>query len=132
MNKVVARYADGRVLKGITADFFQTKDLFHVRSTAAPESATALEVHTKELKALFFVKDFEGKPKHVKRNEFDPAHPQPGRRIKVDFKDGESLVGTTAGYQPGRSGFFLVPADNASNTERAFVVAASTKAISFL
>lgn len=132
MNKVVARFADGRVLKGITADFFQTKDLFHVRAVTEPESATSLEVHTGELKALFFVKDFDGQPKHVKRNEFDPARPQPGRRIKVDFKDGESLVGTTAGYQPGRPGFFLVPADWGSNTERAFVVAASTRAISFL
>lgn len=132
MNKVVARYIDGRVVKGITADFFQTKDLFHLRPSTDPDTATPVEIRTKELKALFFVKDFEGKPDRVEKKEFDPAHPPAGRRITVKFKDGESLVGTTTGYQPGRPGFFLVPADTDSNTERAFVVAAATKEISFI
>ncbi len=132
MNKVVARYADGRLLKGITADFFQTKDLFHVRPVTSPDGTKPVEVHTKELKALFFVKDYEGLPQRAKQNEFDPSHPVPGRRIKVMFADGESLVGTTTGFQPGRPGFFLVPADTASNTERCFVVAAATREISFI
>jgi hypothetical protein len=30
MNKVVVRFADGRMLKGTAADFFPGKDLFHV------------------------------------------------------------------------------------------------------
>jgi len=132
MNKVVARYKDGRLVKGITADFFQTKDLFHVRPATAPDGAKPVEIRTRELKALFFVKDYEGMPQRKKTNEFDPARPAPGRRIKVKFVDGESLVGTTTGYQPGRPGFFLVPADAASNTERCFVVAAATREISFL
>ena len=91
-----------------------------------------VEVHTKELKALFFVKDYDGLPQRAKQNEFDPSHPVPGRRIKVMFADGESLVGTTTGFQPGRPGFFLVPADTSSNTERCFVVAAATREISFI
>jgi hypothetical protein len=32
-----------------------------------------------------------------------------GRMIKVVFKDGEVLAGTTTGYQPGRPGFSLCP-----------------------
>ena len=132
MNKVVARYADGRVMKGTTADFFQTKDLFHLRTLAAPVGEKPLEIHTRELKALFFVKTYDGLPQRAKLKEFDPANVPPGRRIKVKFKDGEDLLGTTTGYQPGRPGFFLVPADVGSNTERAFVVAAATKEISFL
>lgn len=132
MNKVVARYTDGRLVKGVTADFVQTKDLFHVRPVTDPEGTKPVEIHTKELKALFFVKDYDGLPQRVKKNEFDPARPVPGRRIKVRFADGESLVGTTTGFQPGRPGFFLVPADTASNTERCFVVAAATREISFI
>jgi hypothetical protein len=50
----------------------------------------------------------------------------------VTFKDGEVLVGTTQGYQPGRKAFFLVPADRESNTERCFVIAAAAQNISFL
>jgi hypothetical protein len=42
------------------------------------------------------------------------------------------MVGTTQGYQPGRPGFFLVPADTGSNTERCYVVAAAAQEISFI
>ena len=110
MNKVVVRFVDGRVLKGMTADFIPAKDL----------------------KALFFVKDFVGSPKHIKRNEFDPAHSPAGRKIRVRFIDGEELVGTMTGYQKGRPGFFLVPANADSNTERCYVVAAATREIRFI
>ena len=132
MNKVVARFADGRVLKGMTADFVPAKDLFHVSVVDAPAGTPPVEVRTKHLKALFFVKDFVGNRKHIKRNEFDPAHPPVGRKIRVKFKDGEVLVGTTTGYQTGRPGFFVVPADADANTERCYVVSAATREISFL
>ena len=132
MNKVVARYADGRIVKGVTADFSPAKDTFHVSVATEQAGAKSVEIHTKDLKALFFVKDFGGNPQHVERNEFDPSHPPAGRRIRVVFRDGEILVGTTTGYQPGRPGFFLVPADASSNNERCYVVAAATQEISFL
>jgi len=132
VNKIVARFQDGRVMKGTTADFFPNKDVFHVTVSTAAPGAKAEEVRTKDLKALFFVKDFAGNPKHVNRNEFDPAHPRPGRRIKVVFKDGEVLIGATTGYQPGRPGFFLVPADPASNTDRCYVVSAAAREVAFL
>jgi hypothetical protein len=132
MNKVVARLADGQMIKGMTIDFFPGKDIFHVSVADAPVGAKPVEIHAKNMKALFFVKDHAGDPKHVKKNEFDPAHPPIGRKIKVEFKDGEVLVGTTSGYQPGRPGFFIVPADANSNNERCYVVAAATKQISFV
>ena len=97
-----------------------------------PAGTKSVEINTKDLKALFFVKDFEGDQKHVERNEFDPSRPPVGRRIKVVFKDGEVLVGTTTGYQPGRPGFFVVPADDSSNIERCYVVSAATREVSFL
>ena len=131
MNKVVARFADGRIIKGVTADFFPTKDLFHVNVTGTLASEEPVEIRTQELKALFFVKDLVGDPQHVERKEFDAAHPPAGRKIIVKFKDGEVLVGTTSGYQPERPGFFLVPADPTSNIERCYVVAAAAEKISF-
>jgi hypothetical protein len=132
MNKVVVRFADGRVVKGTTADLFPAKEKFHLSVANAATGTTPVEIHTKDLKALFFVKDFAGDPQHVKRNEFDPSRSPTGRKIRVVFKDGEVLVGTTTGYQPGRPGFFLVPADADSNNERCYVVAAAAREISFL
>jgi hypothetical protein len=130
-NKIVARFADGRILKGSTADFVPAKDQFHVSTMGSASGSRPARVRLSDLKALIFVKDFAGNPRHEERKEFGPDSP-PGRRIKVIFKDGETLVGTTSGYQPGRSGFFLVPADSASNMARCFVVASATAKISFL
>ncbi len=132
MNKIVARYVNGKIVKGVTADFIPGKDTFHVSLADAPPAALPIEVHVKDLKALFFVKDYAGDPKHRARNEFDPAHPPAGRRIRVKFKDGEELVGTTTGYMKGRPGFFLVPADVESNMERCYVVVTATKEIRFI
>jgi hypothetical protein len=120
------------MVKGTTADFFPGKESFHVSEAGAPPDATPVEVRTNELKALFFVKDLAGNREHVEQNTFDPSRPPPGRKIKVVFTDGEVLVGTTAGYQKGRPGFFLVPADAGSNIERCYVVTAATKEVSFL
>lgn len=131
-NKVVARYADGRIVKGATSDFVAGKERFHVSVTNAPAGSKPAEIETKDLKALFFVKDFSGDPQHVEQKQFDLSRPLAGRPIRVTFKDGEVLVGTTHGYQPGRHGFFLVPADGSSNIERCYVVSASTQEIAFI
>jgi hypothetical protein len=55
-----------------------------------------------------------------------------GRKLRIVFKDGEVLVGTTQGYQPGRQGFFVVPADAKSNNERCYVVSAATQEVGFV
>jgi hypothetical protein len=132
MNKVVARFADGRIVKGTTSDFVPMKDSFHVTDLAAGAGAKPVEIRTKDLKALFFVKDYAGNAQHAERNAFEPGRPAMGRRIQVTFRDGEVLVGTTQGYQPGRPGFFLVPADGESNIERCYVVSAATEQVSFV
>lgn len=132
MNKVIVRFADGSIIKGTTADFFPNKELFHVSLEDAPDGDKPMEINTQDLKALFFVKDFEGDRKHDEGNEFDPSRPPSGRRIKVVFSDGEILLGTTTGYQPGRPGFFVVPADAESNNERCYVISAATQEVSFL
>lgn len=132
MNRVVARYTDGRILKGETSDFLPNKDLFHVVPSSQPGAKGPLTVKIPELKAVFFVKDLDGDPRHMERKSFDPAHPPVGRKIRVVFRDGEVLLGTTQGYQPGRPGFFMIPADEASNIERCYVVSASAASIDFV
>ena len=132
MNRVVARFRDGRLVKGSTSDFVPAKEFFHVAPAGAPVGSKPTTVQVKDLKALFFVKDFEGRADHKPTNEFEGDKAPPGRRIKVVFSDGEVIVGTTQGYQPGRPGFFMVPADQAANIERCYVVAASTSDVTLL
>ena len=131
-NKVVARYADGRIVKGMTSDFLPTKQAFHVSEVATTAQLKPLEIRMAELKALFFVKDFAGDAQHAEGNEFDVSRPRVGPHMRVHFADGEVLVGTTQGYQPNRPGFFLEPADSDSNIERCYAMAAAVQQVSFI
>ena len=57
--KVVVRFSDGKLIKGFTEDFFPNKERFHVIPADNP-SGGAIEVSTKDLKAIFLVRDFIG------------------------------------------------------------------------
>jgi hypothetical protein len=50
----------------------------------------------------------------------------------VVFGDGETLAGTTQGYDANRPGFFVMPLDPGSNNERCFVVTRATKEVVFV
>jgi hypothetical protein len=128
-NKIVVRCLDGRLLKGFTLDFLPTKEVFHLVDSQDERKVTAIS--TKELKAVFFVKTFEGNKTR------QPRPPLLGGRagghwLKVTFLDGEVLEGTTNAYVPGRKAFFLVPADERDNNERAYVFTEATRKIEVL
>ena len=129
--KVVARYIDGRIIKGFSQDFFPNKDRFHV-SPADKSSDEGVEVFFKSLKAVFFVRDFAGDAQYHERKEYTQGDKPSGRKIEVTFKDGEVLVGTTMGYDPNRPGFFLFPADPKSNNIRVFAVTTAVKKVRYI
>lgn len=132
-NKVVARYRDGRVVKGHTADFAPDKPKFHV--VPMSQSGTAIqvdEVTVADLKAVFFVKNLVGDASYNEGKTFAPDKRPQGRKVQVDFNDGECLVGTTQGYHPDRPGFFIVPVDPKSNNDRCYVVMAAVKGVTLL
>lgn len=59
-------------------------------------------------------------------NELKPV----GRIVKVQFEDGEIMVGSTLEYDPKSQGFSLFPIDVASNNVRVFVVNAAVRRVS--
>jgi hypothetical protein len=132
MNRVVAHFQDGRLLKGFTTDFLPAKDHFHLSAEQDAPGAKPTQLLVAELKALFFVRSFQGDPSHKEIIDPSAGKPGAGRKIRVVFKDGEVMVGTTQGYDRSRPGFFLVPVDPASNNERCFVVSAATQEVTFL
>lgn len=123
--RVVVRFADGRVMKGTTQDFNPAQPRFHLLSA---EGGAPVEVRCAELKALFFVKRFEGDPHHARLRGFPAQAPAAGlgKKVAVLFKDGELVCGYALSYTPDRDGFFLSPADADSNNIRVFVVTAAT------
>ena len=131
-SKIVARYRDGRTLKGTTQNFFPNKPVFHVIRLGGTGAGDMVEVKIEDLKAIFFVRDFTGNAKHVERKKMAPGERLHGRLMEVTCKDGEVIVGTTSGYDPKRPGFFLFPIDPSANNARVFVVTSSVRTARFL
>jgi hypothetical protein len=130
-HKVVVRYADARVLKGFTEDFHPEKPRFHLRLAGDPAATRPVDV--RDLKAVFFVRDFAGDPRYHERKRFDDSALPIGRKVEVTFQDGEILVGsTTAGYAPDRPGFFFTPVDPRSNNVRVFAITGAVRGCRYL
>ena len=60
--KIVVRYRSGEVLKGTTQDFFPNRPSFHLLPQLG---GAAIEVRSRDLKAVFFVKDFQGRSERL-------------------------------------------------------------------
>ena len=131
-NKVVAHYSNENLFKGTCNDFVPNKNYFHINLRGAQQGGRPVKLKTTGLKALFFVKKFDGNPTYNEKKEFNPARLLTGRKIKALFRDGELMIGTTNGYQPAREGFFLVPADENSNNILCFIMTAATREVSYI
>lgn len=119
LQKVVAHFIDHSIVKGTSADVDPNRPLCHIQT---PERQT-VEVDLTQVKALYFVKDFDGRP------EYDETHvPASGdarlhgsRQVELVFGDGEKLGGLMNRYPPNRPFFFVLPMDPASNNIRILV-----------
>ena len=109
--RVVVRYADGRVLKGY-ADFDPEQSCLRLVPLGEPE-AEGLEIPLAELKAVFFVRSFDGDPVHDESKDLYQARPPDTRKVSVRFRDGEELVGPHATARPVSCGALLHPARSA-------------------
>ncbi len=124
INKVVAHFTNGKLVKGATQDFFPNRPIFHVLMGGGEPS---VEIRCKELKALFFVRDLAGNPKRRDLRGFlgSPVETRQGKKLAVLFKDGELLCGYTLTFSPDREGFFMFPSDAESNNMRIYVLTAA-------
>ena len=133
-NLVVARYRDGKMIRGITHDFGPRKKVFHVNPTGEKGyrvGKKSFRIFFSELKAVFFVKNLEGRgnlPSLEGYLEQKSKLPN-SLKEKVTFFDGEILEGTTYGYTPDREGFFMVPQERDCNHLRVFVISSAVRKI---
>lgn len=124
--KIVVKFNDGKIIKGYTTDFNPNRDFFHIHVVSENLSENQdeqVEVNLNIIKAVFFVKDFQGKKEYQKVRTFNgyESGPPSQRKIVVIFKDGENFYGTTHSYTPERNGFFVYPIDQQDNNDRVFV-----------
>ena len=125
-HKVVATMKDGTVKKGMTSDFAPHRPVFHLELDDGTKEAVEIE----SLKALFFVKTFQGN--RQRKTKYKAMPKWEGKKLKVTFIDGESIIGYALEYDDSKSGFFLTPSDVKGNNERVYIVASSTKHVVYL
>jgi hypothetical protein len=128
-NKVVAHFADGRLLKGYTHDFTPARDTFHLTSQLEEDFGTTYEVKLSDLKAVFFVRTFKGNLGYREKKRYEDVDTSRlrGMRIRIEFKDGEVIRGISLSYSRARKGFFVIPVDPNSNNERIYVITTAVR-----
>jgi hypothetical protein len=115
---IVARYLDGRVIKGSTTDFKSSNETFHVTPS---HGGTAQRVSTQGLKAVFFVRTLEGNPSRPDIRDFPDQNGRVRSRIWLRFRDGEQMPAWPVSPSLGDRGFWVLPTDPGSNLEKTYV-----------
>jgi hypothetical protein len=118
---VAVRFLDKRVVKGRIVDFHPNREFFHVEE---PGVAAPTRVEVEGLKAIFFIKTLEGNPDHVDKRAFEQRLGTE-KKVWIEFTDGERLAGWSNSHASQRSGFYVFPADEDSNMEKAYVFRAA-------
>ncbi len=132
-DRAVLRFLNGKILKGYLKDF--SPDLTEI-SFEDVESGETVMVNPVEVKAIFFVRSFDGDRELKEKKSYGIRKPA-GKKVFIKFKDNESLVGFLEGEIPwekgfflskqdkNKKGFFLVPADMNSNNIKIYIVVSS-------
>ncbi len=132
--KIVARLRDGKLVKGfVKGSSPATLEAFLRESWQSP--ASVIGVHTLELserisvplhalKALFFVKTFDGRKEYREVKFFERTPPMNGLWVRVEFHDHETLEGIVENSlrHLTEPGFFMKPPDPQGNNESVYVM----------
>jgi len=118
--KVVVRKLDRELIKGFVdpASYLRSNDI-----EMLDREGRALTVPFPDIKAVFFVRDFDGNPQRSERKLFQSRPRMAGLWVQLTFKDAEMLEGliTNNLVEPGPEGFLITPADLYSNNLKIFV-----------
>jgi hypothetical protein len=93
------------------------------------DSETIEEVSTKDAKAVFFVKTFDGDLRHRALHFHEHAPTVPGLWVRVYFNDSEMIEGIISNTKDFvlESGFFLMPTDPNGNNKLVYVLKGGLK-----
>lgn len=126
-HKVVAHRLDGALIKGVCLSVDPSRPGCRIQTP----TQLMVDVAFAELKALFFVRTFEGNPDHDEANSLAPDDPRRigSRVIELEFHDGERLLAITPQFPPTKALFYVLPADPDSNNDRVLVNRAACRSM---
>ncbi|GGG70080.1 DUF6982 domain-containing protein [Edaphobacter dinghuensis] len=137
-HRIVVRYED-RAVRGFAEidDLGSVEELLHSTQESPLESIrlrlqdsqTIEEVPTKDAKAVFFVKTFEGDLKHRALHFHGHAPVLEGLWVRVYFNDNEMIEGIVSNNSDFvlQNGFFLMPTDPNGNNKLVYVLKGGLK-----
>jgi hypothetical protein len=140
IHRVVVRFSNGKILKGYVRNFV-ANEIFVLVEEVGTQTEESIPIN--ELKAIFFVKTFEGVSGYRDKKAYG-IRQGTGRKVYVRFNDGESMIGFLEGEIPWKKGFFLskpnskvkgfflIPVDSGSNNIKVFIVGSSIKDITLM
>lgn len=129
LRKVVVHMRSGEVIPGFASEQAMKKTVKIVKRDGS-EASFELE----KLKAVFFVKDFEGNPEYHDVKFLNKQHVSPTMWVRLEFFDGEMMEGKVPNNIDllRDSGFFLWPSDPDTNNDFVYVVKSSLKGFTIL
>jgi hypothetical protein len=137
---IIARFRDGRVVKGYVRDFRIDADAIAMSDHKTEDEHT---IPFDALKGVFFVKNFKGSSFYDEKKIYGIGE-NIGTKVYVKFRDNEGLVGFIEGDVPWdrgfslaklgekAKGFFMTPVDNKSNNNKVFVVGSAIQDITIV
>ena len=124
LQKVVVRTRDGEVIPGF-ANEDRIKKTLKIINQQGKEETFSID----KLKAVFFVKDFQGNPEYDEIKFLNKQSVSSMIWVRVEFFDGEVLEGKILNNMEliSSPGFYLSPSDQDTNNKRVYVVKSSLK-----
>jgi hypothetical protein len=132
--QLVLKYQNGTIIKGWVDNFNPDREIFFLHPLKEYSDEEKLDIKLKDLKAIFFVKDFIGNEEYQKVRSFKGSEGKisPTQRpVIVYFNDGEKLYGTTYSYNPTKTGFYVYPFRREDNNVRIFAINSAIEKVGF-
>ncbi len=123
--KVVVRLQDKTLLKGRISNFSPFHSFFHLDLL----NGDLVTVKIDKIKAMFFVKSFEGNRQYQYKYEDNLSWI--GDKITLKFSDGEKMVGYSQHFDFTPKGYFITPADVNGNNTYVFASKSAIDSMSF-
>ena len=126
IDKMIIRLKNKTLMKGRTSDFSPESESINMQLL----SGETVTLDIEKIKAVFFVKSFEGNNKftYSYKDEISWA----GHKVKIVFNDNEVMIGYTSDALESKHGFLVIPAELYGNNNNVFVVASAIREITYL
>jgi hypothetical protein len=125
--KLVISFRNKKIVKGMTYKLDPHSLGFYLVPLEPQGDEERMYVHFSDLKAIYFVRDFEGK---FDSSEAVQDYPAEGQEARVAFEDGEIIEGRTLHhFDPACLRFFLAPKENRGNNISVLVERSALKGL---